>query len=336
MEQKKDRKILKRIGAIVCALALTIVAFALPFSTNFKNNLSAKNMIASADEVVKSYHYSSNDTYYIGVYDFNNAASGAKFMLFNGAIDYSVNSGVSFRVLSYISETNGLSALYGSINNLRLITKQGVAIQYGDSNTDFSVNYNTPYRLSLLYESFDFSDFIYVQEGFDANIYRIDMFLSSTNEFVDTARPDGVKFFNIKYFDLNNKYFVHSFMVASDFKFNERSYYIQNPDSFNDNQFYREGYSAGESAGYSAGETAGYSSGYKAGETIGYNNGYSAGVEHGGEYTFFSLISAVIDAPIQAFMGLFNFELLGINLAGFFTGLLTLAFIITIVRLIMP
>ena len=83
------------------------------------------------------------------------------------------------------------------------------------------------------------------------------------------------------------------------------------------------------------GEDTGYQDGYNAGETIGYQNGYNAGVEHGGNYSFMGLIGAVIDAPVSAFTSLLNFELLGVNILGFISGLLTLALIIFIIKLCM-
>lgn len=338
MEQKRGRKIFKRIGAIVCSLALTIVAFMLPFSTSFKNNLSAKNLIASADEIEVAYHYRSNDMYYISAVAVNAwTPVGSMYVLFNGYLDYSVTNGLSFRSISYATETGTLDVNYGLMQEVILYDSGYNLLVSGNTNTNFSIQRGRAYAVNSYYnnQSLGFFDYIYSSSNFNANVYKIEMFVSETNEFYPNGRS-GFSFWNIKYYDVNNEYFVHSFLTTTDYMFNSRTYYIQNPDTFTDNQFYKEGYSAGESAGYSAGETAGYSSGYKAGETIGYNNGYSAGVELGGEYTFFSLISAVIDAPIQAFMGLFNFELLGINLAGFFTGLLTLAFIITIVRLVMP
>lgn len=63
-----------------------------------------------------------------------------------------------------------------------------------------------------------------------------------------------------------------------------------------------------------------------------FNGGSSS---NNGEYSFFNLISAVIDAPIQAFTSLFNFDLLGINLTSFFLALLSVAVFIAIIRLIL-
>lgn len=52
-------------------------------------------------------------------------------------------------------------------------------------------------------------------------------------------------------------------------------------------------------------------------------------------YTFFGLISAVIDAPIKAFTGLFNFEIFGVNIKSFLLSLFTIALVIAIVKLFM-
>lgn len=79
----------------------------------------------------------------------------------------------------------------------------------------------------------------------------------------------------------------------------------------------------------------GYEDGYNTGFADGSSDGYSRGVLDAGNYTFFSLIGAVIDAPISAFKSLFNFEFLGFNLLDFVTGLITLCFVIWIIRLIL-
>lgn len=78
-----------------------------------------------------------------------------------------------------------------------------------------------------------------------------------------------------------------------------------------------------------------YQRGLRDGETIGYNNGYNAGVSAANEYSFMGLIGAVVDVPIRAFTSLFNFEILGINLANFFFALLTVALILAIIKLIL-
>ena len=66
----------------------------------------------------------------------------------------------------------------------------------------------------------------------------------------------------------------------------------------------------------------------------GYNYGLNKGLIEASDYSFFSLLSAVIDVPIQAFTSLFNFDLLGINLANFFYAIFTVCVILAVLRLI--
>ena len=110
---------------------------------------------------------------------------------------------------------------------------------------------------------------------------------------------------------------------------------------------YNTGYSDGQEIGYTNGYNAasvssfntGYNDGYTAGDSNGYNRGYgvgfSAGVADANEYSFFGLISAVIDAPINAFTSLFNFNLLGVNILNLITGLVTLVILIALLKLIL-
>ena len=65
----------------------------------------------------------------------------------------------------------------------------------------------------------------------------------------------------------------------------------------------------------------------------GYNDGFNVGSAEGANYSFLSLIGAVIDAPISAFTGMFDFTLLGVNLRSFILAMLTLAIVIVLIRI---
>ncbi len=65
----------------------------------------------------------------------------------------------------------------------------------------------------------------------------------------------------------------------------------------------------------------------------GYNDGFNVGSADGANYSFLSLIGAVIDAPISAFTGMFDFTLLGVNLRSFILAMLTLAIVIVLIRI---
>lgn len=77
----------------------------------------------------------------------------------------------------------------------------------------------------------------------------------------------------------------------------------------------------------------GYNKGYQDGKTAGYDVGFQAGVNDNGDYTFMGLLGSVFDAPISAFRGLFNFEILGTNMQGFVLALLTLSVIVVIIKI---
>ena len=114
-----------------------------------------------------------------------------------------------------------------------------------------------------------------------------------------------------------------------------REYFTSNAFNLGDNSAYQQGYNDGYNTGVGDGNSNGYNDGYSAGETVGYGNGYNAGLEQSNKYSFNSLIGAVIDAPVSAFTSLLNFELLGVNILGLITGLLSLAVIVLIIKLCM-
>lgn len=101
-------------------------------------------------------------------------------------------------------------------------------------------------------------------------------------------------------------------------------------------EFYNTGYNNGyldATEGFEEEKTNIYNSGFESGKTAGYNDGYNAGKDVADNYTFLGLIGAVFDAPIEAFKGLFNFEILGTNMQGFVLALLTLSVIIVIIKI---
>lgn len=101
---------------------------------------------------------------------------------------------------------------------------------------------------------------------------------------------------------------------------------------------------AGGAISYKADEyTNAYNNGYQLGNDAGYYNGYNEGFYDGvesvldgnDEYTFMGLISAVVDAPVKALAGLFNFNVLGIDMFPFLTAILTMCIIIAVVKMVM-
>lgn len=104
---------------------------------------------------------------------------------------------------------------------------------------------------------------------------------------------------------------------------------------------YLEIFMTGVGAAYDDGYDIGYDDGYDDGDGAGYNRGYGVGFNDGqtdassGNYTFLALIGSVLDAPITAFKGLLDFELLGVNMSSFVLAIMSLCVIIVIIRVVL-
>ena len=93
---------------------------------------------------------------------------------------------------------------------------------------------------------------------------------------------------------------------------------------------------------YDAGHTAGYSEGQNSMQGAienarqqGFAEAQKMFDNGNADYSFFGLISAVIDAPIKAIRGLLNFDILGVNMFSFVTSLFSLAVILMLIKFIL-
>lgn len=109
------------------------------------------------------------------------------------------------------------------------------------------------------------------------------------------------------------------------------------------NQGYTSGYHRGQQDGYIDGQGDGYDAGYQDGNTagfergtvygydLGYADGFVDGTEEGGA-AFIDLIGAVVTIPIEGFMTLLSFEILGIDMLTFFGSVLTMVVLYWVVK----
>lgn len=101
---------------------------------------------------------------------------------------------------------------------------------------------------------------------------------------------------------------------------------------------YQSGYYFGYDDGYEIGKTDGYDEGLAQGEINGYQTGYDYAMEVvGGNATALTIFTGIIDialVPVNVFLGFMNFDILGINVAGFVSGLLTASMIVIVLRFI--
>lgn len=104
---------------------------------------------------------------------------------------------------------------------------------------------------------------------------------------------------------------------------------------------YDDGYNNGYYDGFDAAnntlvtDSKSYTEGYTSGRTAGYSTGYNDGTKAAGNYTFFSLISSVIDVPIQAIKGLLDFNLFGVDMSSLYLSLFTLCIVIMVIKLLL-
>ena len=107
-----------------------------------------------------------------------------------------------------------------------------------------------------------------------------------------------------------------------------------NFDSIIENAILRDSrlsFDQGYYSGYADGNKYGQSVAYQRGYDDGYNDGFSADST---AMTIFNGILNVALVPINFFLSIFNFEVLGINIKGLVSALLTIAIVIIVIRLI--
>ncbi len=330
-------KKIKSLICCVCASLVLIVALCLPFA--FKLNIMSTNS-ASADEVVSGATSFAGSTYCVSIsggylvttnvgqtsYEYNGSA--------NMRFDYSFVNPSTIKVTITISDITfryrNLITEYGShsYSGPFVGTYTCTLGSTGSSYVRFDLNSN-----SAIYITFDYVC---------SSAFNLDLISFK----IDTTSNDSSRWTNFVYSDKTNGSFT--FAVKNDntnwgfdwssafITYSTRTYYLTT--ALSDNQYYQSGFSDGSSSGYSLGysegNTVGYNAGYTAGDSVGYNRGYDAGLNTTNTYSFTNLISAVLDAPINAFTSLFNFEILGVNLSSFLLALFTICVVLTVVKFI--
>lgn len=181
---------------------------------------------------------------------------------------------------------------------------------------------------------------IYVSPGFisDIDYARISSISSDTSS--DGMWGNGTPGVLLSFYDINGKVFQIQFSGPRGLYKRVFPYYI--PERYiyfdntilSDNSYYQQGFDLGFSQGLSESQPIIYQDGYSAGSIVGYNSGYNQGLVDSNNYTFLGLLGAVVDAPVQTFIGLLNFEILGFNFLSFLTAILTIGLIFFIVRFV--
>ena len=341
------KRILSFTGAIFCSI---VCAFSL-FSYS-----DTKSMEVSADTIESSgysfsgsllpFHYSVTDTS-----AYNNKFSTSDVLSMSGSYNFTADANNVLQSIRCFSVIPYKSANMQSSSDLDQARLYSFELDFSVLNLDNFVNSYYDYKFLL----YNFSHIINFPNQYqtyriiastfnsDGNIvmgapvffeYDVGGQFGSMCDRIIYHDSDGNKLMFMHFFYKNTD--IHSDYYYRNYECPLRRYYINAPN-FNDNEYYQQGFDIGKSEGlsegFSAGEKVGYDNGKKAGEIIGYNEGYDDASEESGNFTFLSLISSVVDAPMSYFSSLFNFELLGVNLQGFLMALFTLCVIVTLVKL---
>lgn len=95
---------------------------------------------------------------------------------------------------------------------------------------------------------------------------------------------------------------------------------------------YNDGYVDGHAVGYEAGEADGERTGYLQGYAVGYSDAESTDENIN---SIFMGIAEIGLLPINIFLSIFNFEILGVNITGVVSALMSLMLVIIVLRMIM-
>lgn len=328
----KNKTLFKNISLFLCLVPMLILSiFCLIPNTNLKgvyalDDVSTFVEFNGSDFITFSTYknhpnnYVTNVTINVG---FKFSTFGNNFAFYCDGYGYSLNSNGNLQIADFDMYKFGTTTIipadtYTTSNSIPLGSSGIYYLQIPSQASSWGVKFSA-----------------YTTSNFNANVYGVEIGTRSTFDLLPDFQPSYWQIFYFKYFSNIDKteYCEFEFYTPISVVYNTRTYYFSN--SFSGLDGYAQGFENGYNAGVTDGSNTGYQDGYNAGQTIGYQDGYNAGVEHGGNYTFLGLIGAVIDAPVSAFTSLLNFNILGVNILGFVTGLLTLALIIFIIKLCM-
>lgn len=194
----------------------------------------------------------------------------------------------------------------------------GGNLPYWFESCSFTTSINTSYALQLVYieSSLDDTDF---QSPFNLNIVRPRMRLIEESE-------DGN-------YDLGyNEGYDKGFNLGK--QFGDQNGYQR---GYDDGVTFGEG--TGYQEGYQSGQIAGYDDGYDSGQNAGYQVGYASGLEQAqqSETLALQIFTGVVEVgllPVNVFLKMFEYEVFGINIAGFVSALMTIAIVVIIIRMV--
>jgi len=201
----------------------------------------------------------------------------------------------------------------------------------------------------------------YFEFGVSYNLYQstyINAFLSlSINTTYDLSFSYGTLNLGLLHTSSDTEYLTYrvdaDFFIDNDIGFREiaddvfdvyYSFYLYDEETFDFYQnhnlyetYYNNGYADGVQSGNSSYYETGYDVGFDDGRAVGEQIGFADGVEFamnedGHIAVIFANILNVALLPVNVFLTILNFEVFGINIGGFVSGLLTVAIVVIIIQ----
>lgn len=224
------------------------------------------------------------------------------------------------------SEDNRYLEIYYNFNNEVDMRRQIIVL---DSDFRFDTWVSSSLYMPYPYGKYMFYSY-YVTSNFNFNVSSVKI------RYVTNYLAGGIYATSITYFDNNGYSCEFQFVfdktkINSSYYLNERTYYFVT--DFTDNDYYNQGYQTGFNNGVNSGKQTGYNDGYNVGYSDGKSDGYDEGVNSTTQYSFANLLTAVVEAPVNVFISLLDFNIMGYNLLSLVVGLLSLAIIVVIIKL---
>lgn len=220
------------------------------------------------------------------------------------------------------SQDEGVTNYYIEISNINII---GDLYIYNGQDTDYHYNLGGS---SIQFNNNQLAQTI-TKSGNDYTTNRrlaLELTGITNNSFVWVARSGNTLTTNIgsltRNFTLSENHTLS--LQGPDIKLEIDSLFYQRiVNNLNNAPTYGDGYGVG----YDVGRLDGYQEGYTDGYNVGFNGDSTA-------FTIFSGILNIAMVPINFFISIFNFEILGINLSSFVTALLSVMVVIIVIRTI--
>lgn len=309
------------------------------------------------------------NAYYIGDVDLE--FSRNDYLPFGGVVDYdnTVDNGSGILCLHTRFKTrckvaldldtleNNIPSVFIHFNDMEIYFNAYCQV-YDDSNYDDILTFNNFVNSAFSLNSELFPVFLNRYESVTGNTYNVvgDITYLSQDTLTDvflvtfSQRYDGYDI-PLNIFDGLAKVMTDNLFYNAHFGTSLNDYYYINLFSTTENMYernpipqiyetFREYYYGvvsddHQSYMYQRGYDVGYNEGYESGYSIGFNVGYNQALE--ADHTAIAIFNGILSIgmlPINFFLAIFNFEILGINITNFVSALLSMCLVIIVIRMV--